>query len=952
MIPCWASFLLLGMVGLHPATAQIVHPHHNDPQVIQHEHMEVFKLVPDDDATHVAIASGDWSDPSVWRPAEVPAELSKVIISSDVIVTVDKIQTSVHKTIRVDGILTFATNVHSGLMVDTMIVSPSGTLEMGTEAKPIAAGVEAKLIIADPGPIDLEWDPKEFSRGLICHGTFTAHGQAKTSHLDLLEPALGGQKDLVLTSVPENWEEGDILILPGTHSRRDFDETLVITSISGNRVSVAGLADDGSLISGWKGFSHQHHLPNGLMPFVINLSRNVAIESENVWHADDYGINRRRGHIMFMHSGVSHTNISYLGLYGLGRTDKRTPLESPEFDAVGNRVPNTGFNTAGRYACHFHRGGPASAAAVIKGLSIVDSPGLGLVNHSSNVEVSDSVAYNVVGSAFFTEAGDEVGFFKNVAAVRMPGSGEGIESRRMPAGVLQEVDFGHSGHGLWLQGGGVEVIDARVAGAGNSAIIFFTVALDEPGLGKAKFDGSLLPENVAVGRTHVDVGQVPIYLKGAYIFGSRTGLETKFHQLSAHHGVPSVLDQALTAHVGTPLSIQYTNNLTVSKTQFVGNESHPGGHAMQRNNVTRSITFESTDILWFSTGIDIPVNGHNRVIGGSYANVRDINISTTKDDDRLVEILGDVAFLELSEAQLTLKRKGQVYLQERYHVYLRTNYRPDDNDLTRMFARDIIRMGTLLYQNHQIFYYAQAADFVPFPSDTAADYVPVELINRTNQQLWDTYGISIGDAIAPSTAFEDPLIHALIGNPIEYAPKICLRSRKYTNDLTDYRLRYDVYLEDGKEHRKVQIGDISEGWNIYTFQEAGWLRSAFVFGDTIAPEFVLSSQTDSVVNPEDLKKGFRVLGTIQDNSFGSRPFKKVFEGSYLLALTRLTRGDGSEYVELKFIISDFASNQTEVVFELTIDPAEPRAHVKRRKVNNPRLVTVALKSLLGFTNDN
>lgn len=683
---------------------------------------------------------------------------------------------------------------------------------------------------------------------------------------------------------------------------------------------------------------------------MINVSRNVVVESENVTHADDYGINRRRGHMMFMHSGVSGTDIRYAGAYGLGRTDKRTPLESPEFDENGLRIADRGFNAAGRYACHFHRGGPAESPARVVGFSIVDSPGLGLVNHSSNVEVADSVAYNVVGSAFFTEAGDEVGFFHNVAAIRMSGSGEGIESRRKVAGPLQETDFGHSGHGLWMQGGGVEVTDARVAGAASSAIIFFTVPLNEAGLGKARFDATLLDPAVANGRTTIGVGAVPLTLDGAYVFGSRQGIQTKFHQLGARHGVPSVISNATTVYAGTPLSIQYTNNLTVSACQFIGNERAPGGSMMRRNNVTRSITFENLSALWWYYGVNVPVNGHNKIVNGTFMNVRDIYISTTKDDNRLVEILGDVQFPDLTEAQLTRGRGSRQRLLTRHHIYLRTNFRPDDNDITRLFARDIIRLGTLMYQDHQLFYHAQAADYVPFPADSAADYVPVSLIDKTNAELWAQYGLSIGDAVAPADAFVDPNIHALIGAPIDYAPKIRIRSGKYSNNLASYRFSYDVYLSDGtRARRRHAPGPILEGWNLFTFEEEGWLRTQLVFGDITAPEFVLSSRTPTVVNPADLRRGFRVVGSIVDNSFGSRPFKKTFRGSQLLALPVLTREDGSEYIELQFSVRDFARNSTAVVFELTLDETEPLAHVKRRKRNTKRPVPAALNRLLGFT---
>lgn len=949
-INVWDTLRATAFAGALFLGSNLQAQHENDPPVIGAEHRALFDLVKHEDATHVAVNSGDWDDPLTWFGAQAPGEGAKVVITADTVVTISRVNRTVHKWIRVDGKLTFANNVNTGLMVDTLVVDPAGHVQMGTVDAPIQSGVKAKIIIADTGDIDIDWDPNEFSRGFISHGRTTIHGEVKTGSAMLARAVRRRDKQLTLAEAPVNWQVGDVLILPGTHSRRDFDETLLVTSVSGTVIGVAGLTDTGEVNARWRGLHNRHRLPNGKLPFVINVSRNAAIESQNVEHADEYGINRRRGHIMFMHSGVGNTDARYLGVYGLGRTDKRTPLESPEFDENGNRIPDRGHNTVGRYAFHFHRGGPAKANATVVGLAIVDSPGLGLVNHSSNVHVSDSVAYNVVGSAFFTEAGDEVGFFENCSAIRMTGSGEGIESRSKAAGVIQETDFGHSGHGFWLQGGGVDLRDVRVAGAGAAAIIFFTVPLNEAGLGNARFDGGLADPAVANGRATVPVGHIPLSMDGAFVFGNRMGIETKFHQLGANHGVRSSIANAETIWTGTALTIPYTRNLTVSTSEFLGNTRRPGGSAMRRNNVTSAAVFDNVIVRGWFYGLNIPVNGHNQVIDGVYQNVRDIYISTTKDDNRLVEILGNVQFPALTQRQLTRGRGARQRVYERKEIYLRTNYNPKHNDLTRLFMRDIIRLGTIKYQNKQLFYYAQAADFVPFPSASARDYVPVELIDKSNQQLWDEYGLSIGDAIAPADAFEDPLIHALVGDPIEYAPKVRLRNRKYTNRLNNYRFQYHVWRSDGRRHfvRWPNRLTIREDWNLITFEEEGYKRTLLIFGDVTPPGFILSPNVPDTINPLDLRRGFRVAGTITDNSFGTKMFRKTFRGNFLNRLPVQTRADGSEYIDLEFWVYDFARNRTKVIFSLTLDPNEPLDHVKKRKRLPRRRTATALLVLLGF----
>ena len=288
-------------------------------------------------------------------------------------------------------------------------------------------------------------------------------------------------------------------------------------------------------------------------------------------------------------------------------------------------------------------------------------------------------------------------------------------------------------------------------------------------------------------------------------------------------------------------------------------------------------------------------------------------------------------------------------LTEKHQIYLVTNFNPDMNDVTRLFARDIIRMGTIKYQNHQLYYFAQAADFVPFPNELAADYVPHQVIDKSNAELWATYGLAIGDVIAPEDAFVDESIHALIGEPAVYAPKVRLANRKYTNQLENYRVRYWVYPEDADRYRdEVGIYNLIEGWNLFTFEVDGSLRTLFAFGDIIPPSFEPNEELPNVINPLDLSRGFRVTGTILDNSFGERNFRKSFNGKQLAELPVEMGIDGSQYVVLVFDVWDFARNSTTVYYTLFLDEEEPRAHVKVRKVLPKRIVTSALTNLLGF----
>src|SRR5262249_28701209 len=62
----------------------------------------------------------------------------------------------------------------------------------------------------------------------------------------------------------------------------------------------------------------------------------------------------------------------------------------------------------------------------------------------------------------------------------------------------------------------------------------------------------------------------------------------------------------------------YTNSLKFVNTKIVGNLANPGGTAFGRNDVTRNLTFDHVDAQGWNIGINVPVNGVNSIIGGTF----------------------------------------------------------------------------------------------------------------------------------------------------------------------------------------------------------------------------------------------------------------------------------------------------------------------------------------------
>ncbi len=169
----------------------------------------------------------------------------------------------------------------------------------------------------------------------------------------------------------------------------------------------------------------------------------------------------------------------------------------PVVDAAGNpvidqttgqpklQIGRTGLNPRGRYAVHFHRTGThyEDEPATIDNSVVVDSPGWGIVNHSSYVNVTDNVVFNAVGAAFVTETGDEIGSFDHNLAMHSLGSGQFIKSRELVQ------DFGHQGDGFWLQGGNVSIANNVVTGMRHSGFVFFPTGLNQKGIGVTQISG-------------------------------------------------------------------------------------------------------------------------------------------------------------------------------------------------------------------------------------------------------------------------------------------------------------------------------------------------------------------------------------------------------------------------------------------------------------------------------
>jgi hypothetical protein len=804
----------------HDGEGMAAHPH--DP-VLQAEHMDMLRLVPRDEATHEAVRDGRWSDKDTWKDGKLPAADANVLVPQGKTVTLDDVLTVSLRTVRIDGKLELAPDHDTCLIADTVVVAPGGQLIVGTVETPIARDRRARIVFADRGPIDTRWDPNQFSRGLISHGLTSLVGAEVTPYVSLAHAPRKGDTRLVLSRVPVNWKAGDRLILTGTapgtgKGGQTQDEELTVLSISGAEVTVRPLDFD-------------QPAPEGLSAYVGNLSRNVRLESQN----QDPAELGRHGHVMFMHS--PRVRVCYAGFYDLGRTDKRIPVNDPRLDDKRALVAGSGTNPRGRYPVHFHRTGSdaRTAAIVVKGNAVVNSPGWGFVNHSSHVDFEDNVAFNVHGAAFVTEAGDEIGCFRRNLAVRSAGSGQDTVARN------DIQDFGHEGSGFWLQGGGVAVEDNVAAGQRDAAFFFFTSGLIEEGLGRMGFLAANLPEglranNVKSPKENLPPGRMTLnYLpllscKGNTAFASGTGILVRFHTPPV---TETVIDECTVWGTRIGVRILYSDNIRLRNLRLIGNGKDAQVGVSQGSEAIGGTVYDNLHVEGWGTGIAVSdIVAKSQVIRGGYYDNR-VNIAlalayTREGAGRVDEIKSPIRFGPSSERDVALAVNYDAFYSRDPNVF---------------FAPNAVRIDTPAHPNKQLYYSDQAADYVPFQAvatgkfrPAATGRVPQELIGKTNRELWEKYGLAIAGTPAPADTGTDPKIQGLVGGPATYPPALMLHN-VYSPKLEGYRL---ICTEPGQAKKSVveaSLVDLRPGWNLLTEKVKGQVRSFLVFGGADRPGY-------------------------------------------------------------------------------------------------------------------
>ncbi len=543
------------------------------------DHQAALDLVPISAVNRQVVQNGFWSDPATWSNGILPKNGDNIYVPSDMSLIVDIESNLSYNTARVDGIIKFATDQNVSIKLDTLVVTQTGTFEIGSESQRVPSNFNIKIYIADNGPIDRDWDPSNISRGVILQGKTRIYGSEKSAYHELSVKPAAGSTQIKLATVPTGWMTGDIIAITATKYRKKLktdtsfqtqDELRRIKAIAGNVITLGTLNDQS--ISDPLDYSH---VPNiAKMPvFAANLTRNIAFIGEG---GDTVPANQR-GHFVVMHNPdavIKGASFNYFG-----RTDKSKPLNDFKLnnkgfrltDKNGNYIPDSNTNPRGRYAVHFHHTGTDinTPPAVCSGNAVFSSKGWGFVNHTSNVIMENNASYNVYGSHFVSEDGNELGAFKHNIAIKSEGRNTIVKTG------LGNHDHGHTGHGFWLQSRNLEVEDNIVSGVNDAGIVYYHrividgIDLDIPAENLLTSDKSIVKGMPTIYYSHVPI----VDQKNTTVLSSGSALNVIKSDRDQKHDARNMIESLKGYSVADGLQIQYVAKYTFTDLELVADPS-------------------------------------------------------------------------------------------------------------------------------------------------------------------------------------------------------------------------------------------------------------------------------------------------------------------------------------------------------------------------------------------
>jgi len=722
-----------------------------------------FDVVPISAITHTAIASGSWTDPDTWDEG-VPTDGARVYIPIGHTISIDEVLSERIKTIRLEGELVFAPALNTELQVETIIGAGTSRLQIGNSTAPVAADVSARIIFIDEGPLDLAADFEQFGKGMVMMGETVIHGAEKLTWTSLQDGADAGDEFVVLAESPQGWLIGDEVVIAGTElNNPESDEKRTIIRIDGNKVYL-----DEPL-----NLDHQSPAYYDFDVHIANLSRNIVFQSENPEIS-------RRGHLMFMRN--LDVRMQYASMYQMGRTNKRVQVDDWFFPTLVADEYEAGerTNIRGRYSCHFHRGGvdpKVTTAALVKGCVVEDDPGWAYVNHSSNVDFIDNISYRVVGGAFQTESGDEIGsFIHNIALHTVNPDYPLLDPDNLAVDTRESSqDFAFQGDAFWFHGGALTITDNVASGSSGHGFIFWTEGQREVGtefwlqnmFKVANIEhADLLPglENIQSwwvplqefrnNTTYASTNGFAAYYVHATIFEDITDLSPAY--LATVHSTFNDLTIWNTSKYG--IELQNCERFTFDGLRIINERLLPGAEGIHAwVTVASESNWRNLEVKGFELGMIPPMQGQVHICGGEFTNEVDLLLIPPQRDSRVpgqardLRIEGlifgeDAGWLDLA-GEVPIRMAGAESLSGVFPFL-------DPEFQQRQFLiPDRIMVNLEGLGNKRLYYQEQAPDYIPITSENigeASGSYRTFIENRSNADLFDLSGLAFAGSLLPN----------------------------------------------------------------------------------------------------------------------------------------------------------------------------------------------------------
>jgi hypothetical protein len=250
------------------------------------------------------------------------------------------------------------------------------------------------------------------------------------------------------------------------------------------------------------------------------------------------------------------------------------------------------------------------------------------------------------------------------------------------------------------------------------------------------------------------VGAVPLKLfSGNTAFTSKAGLEIWMSQTRMTDG-PSYIDDFTAWNVRmSGIDLRYVGQMTIRNGLLLGDLQTFRGFGVGANQETGNIVMENLRIEGFEKGIIAPPRRTNVIDGGTFNNVMNIFITGANDTVRSLDITGQLTFKTAMPAQLSFRPQYSLYADGKVNFAHRS--------LEAVVAPDRIRLSTSHLTLATLWFPEQSPSYIPFPAATSAGYVPDAMLDLTNQELLEQFGVSLGGGFPPLNSMSVPGAYAL-----------------------------------------------------------------------------------------------------------------------------------------------------------------------------------------------